>query len=159
GKVLYARYDLESARAEWDRDKLAAREPSMWRYFEMMPVRDEANVVTLGEGGTPLLRARALEKQTGARRVYVKEEGLNPTGSFKARGLSAAVSKAKELAVEAIAIPSAGNAGSALAAYGARAGMQTWVFVPDDTPASIVNEAVAYGDEVILVRGLINDAG
>jgi threonine synthase len=159
GKVLYARYDLESARAEWDRNKLASREPNMWRYFEMMPVRDEANVVSLGEGGTPLLRAKALEKQTGARRIFVKEEGLNPTGSFKARGLSAAVSKAKELGVSSIAIPSAGNAGSALAAYGARAGMQTWVFVPDDTPTSIVNEAVAYGGEVILVRGLINDAG
>jgi threonine synthase len=124
-----------------------------------MPVRDESNVVTLGEGSTPLLPAEALQRRAGARRIWIKEEGLNPTGSFKARGLSAAVSRAKELGVTKIAIPSAGNAGSALAAYGARAGMETYVFVPDDTPATIVDEAAAYGARVVLVDGLINDAG
>jgi threonine synthase len=158
-KVLYARYDLDAARRDLDRGAFAGRPGGMWRWFELMPVLDEANVVTLGEGATPLLPAEALQRQAGARRIWIKEEGLNPTGSFKARGLSAAVSKARELGVRRIAIPSAGNAGSALAAYGARAGMETYVFVPDDTPRTIVDEAAAYGAHVILVRGLINDAG
>jgi threonine synthase len=159
GKVLYARYDLDAARRGFSRETLASRAGGMWRWFELMPVRDEGRVVTLGEGSTPLLPAEALQRQAGARRIWIKEEGLNPTGSFKARGLSAAVSKARELGVTKIAIPSAGNAGSALAAYGARAGMETYVFVPDDTPATIVDEAAAYGANVVLVDGLINHAG
>jgi threonine synthase len=158
-KVLYARYDLETAKRSFKKEALNTRKGGMWRWFELMPVRDEANVVTLGEGSTPLLPAEALQRYAGSKRIWIKEEGLNPTGSFKARGLSAAVSKAKELGVTRIAIPSAGNAGSALAAYGARAGMQTYVFVPDDTPRTIVDEAAAYGATVVLVDGLINDAG
>ncbi len=157
GKVLFARYDLDAARAGFDRSVLSTRPPSMWRWFEIMPVLDEANVVTLGEGGTPLLRARGIEAQTGAREAYVKDEGLNPTGSFKARGLSAAVSKARELGVTSIAIPSAGNAASALSAYGARAGIETWIFMPDDTPAAMQNECHVYGAHLQLVHGLIND--
>ena len=159
GKILYARYDLDAARRALDRSALTRRGGGMWRWFELMPVLDAANVVTLGEGATPLLPAEALQGQTGSRRIWIKEEGLNPTGSFKARGLSAAVSKARELGVRRVAIPSAGNAGSALAAYGARAGMETWVFVPDDTPKTIVDEAAAYDARVVLVDGLINDAG
>jgi threonine synthase len=158
-KVLYARDDLDAVKRSFTKETLTARRGGMWRWFELMPVRDERNVVTLGEGATPLLPAEALQRRAGARRIWIKEEGLNPTGSFKARGLSAAVSKAKELGVTKIAIPSAGNAGSALAAYGARAGMETYVFVPDDTPRAIVDEAAAYGAHVVLVDGLINDAG
>ena len=157
-KVLYARYDLDAVKRGCTNVTLASGSGGMWRWFELMPVRDESNVVTLGEGSTPLLPAEVLQRQSGSQRIWIKEEGLNPTGSFKARGLSAAVSKAKELGVTRVAIPSAGNAGSALAAYGARAGMQTYVFVPDDTPRTIVDEAAAYGAKVVLVDGLINDA-
>src|SRR5712692_6785380 len=109
GMVLYARYDLEAAGAGFDRNAPAKRPPNMWRWFELLPVLDEANGISLGEGGTPLLPARAIARQLGVRRVYIKEEGLNPTGSFKARGLSAAVSKAKELGIGRMAVPSAGN--------------------------------------------------
>jgi threonine synthase len=154
GKVLFARYDLDAARKHFSRDAILKRAGNMWRWFEIMPVRDEANVVSLGEGATPLLHARKLGAQ-----LFIKEEGLNPTGSFKARGLSAAVSKAKELGVRAIGMPSAGNAGAALAAYGARAGMTIYVFVPQDTPEIMKIEGLVYGANVYLVKGLINDAG
>ncbi len=154
GKVLYARYDLPAVRRDFSRNELGARPSNMWRWFEVMPVRDPANVVTLGEGHTPLIRAGKLGSN-----VFVKEEGLNPTGSFKARGLSAAVSRAKELGVRAIGMPSAGNAGAALAAYGARAGMDIYIFVPADTPEMMKREASVYGAHVYLVQGLINDAG
>jgi threonine synthase len=159
GKVLFARYDLVAARAAIDRDSLRARSPGMWRWFELLPVADEANVISLGEGDTPLLRAAGIEELLGARAVYIKEEGLNPTGSFKARGIAAAVSKAKELGIEKIAIPSAGNAASALAAYGARAGIEAWIFMPADTPDVMKREAAVYGARVTLVDGLISDAG
>ena len=159
GKVLFARYDLDAARVALDREALGRRQGGMWRWFELLPVLDEANVVSLGEGGTPLLRAKGIERETIAREVYIKEEGLNPTGSFKARGLSAAVSKAKELGVRKIAIPSAGNAASALAAYTARAGIEAWVFMPADTPDVMKFEANVYGAHVRLVDGLISDAG
>ncbi len=159
GKVLYARYDLEAVKRDLTPETITAREPSMWRWFELMPIRDETNVVTLGEGGTPLLPAPGIEAQTGARRVFVKEEGLNPTGSFKARGLSVAVSKAKELGVQKLAVPSAGNAAAALAAYGARAGIETFIFMPADTPDAMKNECTVYGAHVELVDGLISDAG
>jgi threonine synthase len=159
GKVLFARYDLDAARKRFSRDAILKRPGNMWRWFELMPVRDEKNVVTLGEGYTPLLPARELGRKFGAKELYIKEEGLNPTGSFKARGLSAAVSKAKELGVRAIGMPSAGNAGAALAAYGARAGIETRVFIPEDTPDLIKRESFVYGARVYLVKGLINDAG
>src|SRR5512142_512514 len=159
GKVLYARYDLAAARKHFTRDHVLKRPGNMWRWFEVMPIRDEANVVTLGEGYTPLLEARKLGNRFGAQNLYIKEEGLNPTGSFKARGLSAAVSKAKELGVRSIGMPSAGNAGAALAAYGARAGMEIYVFVPEDTPEMMKKEGYVYGAHVYLVKGLINDAG
>lgn len=159
GKVLYARYDLAAARKHFTRDDPRSRPGNMWRWFEVMPVRDEANIITLGEGYTPLLPARRLGREFGASELYIKEEGLNPTGTFKARGLSAAVSKAKELGVQAIGMPSAGNAGAALAAYGARAGMDIYVFVPEDTPEIMKREGFVYGAHVYLVKGLINDAG
>lgn len=159
GKVLFARYDLDAARKHFSKQDLCDRPGNMWRWFEIMPVRDENNVVTLGEGFTPLLPAKGLGREFGAANVFIKEEGLNPTGSFKARGLSAAVSKAKELGVRAIGMPSAGNAGAALSAYGARAGMDIHVFVPEDTPEVIQREGYVYGAHVYLVKGLINDAG
>ncbi len=159
GKVLFARYDLDAARKYFSKADLLKRAGNMWRWFELMPVRDEQNVITLGEGYTPLLPAVALGQKFGATQLFIKEEGLNPTGSFKARGLSAAVSKAKELGVRAIAMPSAGNAGAALAAYGARAGIEVFVFMPEDTPEIMKREGFIYGAHVYLVKGLINDAG
>jgi threonine synthase len=159
GKVLFARYDLGGASKNSFRDELAKREWTMWRWRELMPVRDEANIVTLGEGMTPLLHAKRLGGKHGFDRLFVKEEGLNPTGSFKARGLSAAVSRAKELGVTSIALPSAGNAAGAAAAYGAAAGFQTYVFMPEDAPEINKIESGICGAHVYLVKGLIGDAG
>lgn len=159
GRVLFARYDLEAIRREVPREALAGRPTSMWRYREVMPVHDPAHIVSLGEGMTPLLPALRLGQELGCSQLYVKEEGLNPTGTFKARGLSAAVSKALELGARALAIPSAGNAGGALAAYGARAGLPTYVFMPVDAPDSTKAECALYGAKLYLVKGLINDAG
>lgn len=159
GKVLFARYDLDRVRAEVPRQALAGREPTMWRYREVMPVDDPANIMTLGEGMTPLLPLPAAGRHLGLRRVFVKEEGLNPTGSFKARGLSAAVSKAKELGVRAASMPSAGNAGSAAAAYCARAGIDLYLVMPVDVPHVNQVECDVYGAHTYLIHGLINDAG
>ena len=157
GKVLYARYDLERAQKTLTRASVASRPRGMWRWRELMPVRDEKHVMTLGEGDTPLLPARRLGAEFGCRHLYIKEEGVNPTGSFKARGLSAAVSRALELGVRKMAAPTAGNAGSALAAYGALAGVEVHLFMPDDTPMANQKEGAVYGAHVTLVEGLIND--
>ena len=157
GKVLYARYDLERAQKTLTRESVGARPRGMWRWRELMPVRDEKHVMTLGEGDTPLLPARRLGAEFGCRHLYIKEEGVNPTGSFKARGLSAAVSRALELGVRKMAAPTAGNAGSALAAYGALAGVEVHLFMPDDTPMANQKEGAVYGAHVTLVEGLIND--
>ena len=158
-KVLYPRYDIDAVRREVDPSVFASRPPTMWRWFELMPVRDESNVVTLGEGGTPLLRASNLERSLGARTLYIKDEGQNPTGSFKARGLSAAVSRAKELGLTRLTAPSAGNAGGALAAYCARGGIESYVFMPDDAPPANQVETSLAGSHLTLVQGLISDAG
>ena len=159
GKVLYARYDLAAAAKTMTRDVLATRPWNLWRYFEILPVTDPAHALTLGEGGTPLLEALALGREFGIDRLLVKEEGLNPTGSFKARGLGMAVSRAKELGATSLAIPSAGNAGSAMAAYAAKAGIPAFVFMPADAPDVMKAESHVYGANVFLVDGLINDAG
>ncbi len=159
GKVLYARYDLELASKEIDRDRGATRAANMWRYFELMPVRDAQNVVTLGEGMTPLHRADTLGEQLGCSELLIKDEGLNPTGSFKARGMSAAVSKAKELGISRLTLPSAGNAAGAAAAYAALAGMEAHVFMPKDAPMANRLESIAFGARLTLVDGLISDAG
>ncbi|MGI8424420.1 MAG: threonine synthase [Chloroflexota bacterium] len=159
GRVLFARYEMEAARKAFPRDALAGRDHTMWRYAEMMPVQKPEHIVSLGEGMTPLLPAQRLGKALGCTQLYVKEEGLNPTGTFKARGLSAAVSRALELGATSLAIPSAGNAGAALAAYGARAGLPTYVFMPEDAPDSTKAECSLYGARLYLVKGLINDAG
>ena len=159
GKVLLARYDLPAVARTLTRDAVAARPRGMWRWRELLPVRDPQHVVSLGEGDTPLLPVPRLGARAGFRRLLLKDEGTNPTGSFKARGLSAAVSRARELGVRAVAIPTAGNAGGALAAYAARGGLEAHVYMPVDTPVLNQKECAAYGAEVTLVRGLINDCG
>jgi threonine synthase len=153
---LLARYDLATARTTFDAQRLATRTASMWRYEEVLPASDP---VTLGEGKTPLLHATRLGETLGLTKFYIKDEGQNPTNSFKARGLSAAVSMARTLGVETIALPTAGNAGGAAAAYAARAGMRCVVAMPSDTPAAIVLECRAFGAEVHLIDGLISDCG
>ncbi len=159
GKVLYSRYDLEAAARHFSRESLKGRRADMWRYFEMMPVRAEENVVSLGEGLTPLLCAERLGRELGIERLLIKDEGLNPTASFKARGLSAAVSKAKELGLTRLTMPSAGNAAGAMAAYAARGGLEAHVFMPRDAPEANKKEASVTGARLRLVDGLISDAG
>ena len=158
-KVLYARYDLDAARRETDRDYLEGRRSDMWRYFEMMPVLDETNIVSLGEGMTPILEAPRLGEAIGATNLVIKDEGQNPTGTFKSRGLSAAVSKAKELGAGGVTIPTAGNAGGALGAYAARAGMEAHVFMPQDALDANKKEVTHAGGTLHLVDGLIGEAG
>ena len=155
GGPLFARYAGDAL----DRDSGASRPRTIWRWHELMPVEDPANIVSLGEGGTPLLRANRLGEPAGFQDLWIKDEGGNPTGSFKARGLSAAVSKAKELGVTAIALPTAGNAGGAAAAYAAKAGMECHVFMPQDTPPLFKIECERYGAKVTLVPGLIDACG
>lgn len=159
GKVLYARYDLDAAKRSMTREALAGRGPDMWRYFEVLPVHAQSNVVTLGEGYTPLLSADRLRREIGCGPLLIKDEGVNPTSTFKARGMSTAVSKAKELGVKALTVPTAGNAGGALAAYAARAGMEAHVFMPADAPEANRKEVEAMGARLTLVDGLISDAG
>ncbi|MCH7970297.1 MAG: threonine synthase, partial [Chloroflexi bacterium] len=159
GKPLLARYDLAKASETLTKSAIAGREPNMWRYREVMPVIDPANIVTLGEGFTPLLHAGRLGKHLGMGSLLIKDEGVNPTGSFKARGLSAAVSKALELGLTRLTMPSAGNAAGAMAAYAAAAGMEAHVFMPRDAPQANQIECVAYGAELNLVDGFITDAG
>ena len=136
----------------------ASRPPTMWRYRELMPVRELASIVSLGEGMTPLLRAGRLGRAYGFDRLFIKEEGLNPTGTFKARGMAVAVSRARELGVRRVAAPSAGNAAGALAAYGAAAGLETAVVMPADAPEINKIESAVCGAKVYLVDGLISDA-
>jgi threonine synthase len=159
GRPLLARYDLASIRRYVQRGDVAQRRRDLWRYRELLPVLDEQHIITLGEGGTPLLPLRRLGARLGLTQLALKEEGYNPTGSFKARGLAMAVSKARELGLRTLAIPTAGNAGSAMAAYAAAGGLDAYVFAPDDTPSVIVQECIMLGAHVHLVKGLINDAG
>ena len=159
GKVLYARYDLDAVKRAVRRDDLPARQADLWRYHELLPVRDPAHVVSLGEGMTPMFEAPRLAKRYGVRTLWLKDEGKNPTGSFKARGIAAAVSRARELGVTAVSMPTAGNAGSALAAYAARGGLRATIVMPDDSPPINKAECVAYGARVYSIAGLITDAG
>ncbi|MBI2886204.1 MAG: threonine synthase [Chloroflexi bacterium] len=159
GSPLLAEYDLASLRQTWRKEDLAGREASMWRYWELLPVEDRANLVTLGEGWTPILPLRHLGAETGLPELLLKDEGLSPTATFKARGAAAGVSRAKELGIRQVAMPTAGNAGGAWAAYCARAGLDLHVVMPVDTPEMNKLEAQAYGAHVYLVRGLISDAG
>lgn len=159
GKPLLARYDLGAIRAHLDRDALAARPFNLWHYRELLPVRDMAQILTLGEGGTPLVHAERLGDHLGQARLFVKDESGNPTASFKARGLCVAVSRASELGVTALSIPSAGNAAGAMSAYAAAGGMAAYVYMPRDVPRTFRVECEAYGASVTLVDGLITDCG
>ena len=159
GKVLYPRYDISTASKNFTRDLLRDRAPNMWRYFEMMPIREESNIVTLGEGFTPIFETKALGAKIGSNALFLKDEGLNPTASFKARGLSAAVSKAKELGLNKLTMPSAGNAAGAMASYAARAGLEAFVFMPQDAPEANQKEVIVSGGNLNLIDGLISDAG
>jgi threonine synthase len=132
---------------------------TMWRYIEMMPVDSWEEIISFGEGGTPLVRMGHSEKAFEVDQVYVKDESVNPTGSFKARGLSAAITMARKLGVQKVAIPSAGNAGGALAAYATRGGLQSFVFVPEDTPDANILETEITATQLNLVKGVITDAG
>ena len=156
GGPLLVRYDLDLIRTKWRRRNVASGPPNMWRYAAVLPAADE-NVVSLGEGWTPLLRTQRLGARIGADQLWVKDEGLNPTGSFKARGLSCAISMCRELGIGKVAIPSAGNAAGALAAYAAAAGLESYIFLPRDVPQSNYLECMAYGARVTLVDGLISD--
>ncbi|HEV7664533.1 MAG TPA: threonine synthase [Chloroflexota bacterium] len=162
GKVLFARYDLAAIKASTTQHAFATRRWDMWRYWELLPVRDPANVISLGEGLTPLVEvnraaARAVGMDHGL--LELKDEGQNPTASFKARGLSAAVSRAKELGATDVALPSAGNAGSAAAAYAAAGGLAAHIAMPRDVPELNRVETAIYGADLTLIDGLINDAG
>lgn len=156
---LFARYDLDAVAKTMRREKLAERVPTMWRYAEVLPVENEQFQVSLGEGFTPLLQVTSLGRKIGVPKLYIKDEGLNPTGSFKARGMSAAISRAAELGAQAIAIPSAGNAGGATAAYAARAGLPAHIFMPKDVPQANYIECKILGANVELIDGLISDCG
>jgi threonine synthase len=157
GKPLKVNYDLKSAAKAVSRDQLSRRAPNIWRYRELLPVEKEENIVSLGEGFTPLIHARRLGAQRGLAHLYVKDESLNPTASFKARGMAMAVSMAKELGIKKLAVPTAGNAGGALAAYAAGAGMTAHIFMPKDVPLINRIEAQEYGAQITLVDGLISD--
>jgi threonine synthase len=159
GKPLLARYDLDLIAPSFQPTDVAGRRADLWRYEDVLPVRDRRARVELGEGWTPMLDAPRLADRLGVARAWVKDEGQNPTGSFKARGLGLAVSRAKELGATELAIPSAGNAGSAAAAYGAAAGLPVHVVVPTDTPAPILEEIRALGADLQLLDGLITDCG
>ncbi|HBB86655.1 MAG TPA: threonine synthase [Blastocatellia bacterium] len=159
GKPLLVRYDLWQAARTLTRESLPGRRADLWRYREVLPVENDENIVSLGEGWTPLLRAKNLGKQIGIDQLYIKDESQNPTQSFKARGMSAAVSMAKELGANKLAVPSAGNAAGALAAYAARAGLECFIFMPDDTPRANVIECEQTGAHVTLLAGLITDCG
>jgi threonine synthase len=159
GRPLWVRYDLAKVRAAVGPDDLARRPPTLWRYRELLPLPDGAEPVTLGEGITPLLPCPRLGQQLGLTNLIIKDESQLPTGSFKSRGMAMAVSMARHLGLKRLAIPTAGNAGGALAAYAARAGMEAFVFMPDDTPAINQMEAYLCGAQVFLVNGLISDCG
>ncbi|MEA3037967.1 MAG: threonine synthase [Sphingomonadales bacterium] len=159
GKPLLVRYDLAGVRAHLNREALATRPPDLWKWRELLPVRRAEDVVSLGEAATPLVPLEALGREAGAGAPLVKDEGRLPTGSFKARGIAVAVSMAKAFGLTRIAMPTNGNAGAALAAYGARAGMAITIFCPADTPAANLAEMAAHGAEVHRLDGLIDDCG
>ncbi|MCA8958690.1 MAG: threonine synthase, partial [Planctomycetes bacterium] len=159
GKPLLVRYDLEAVRRTASRAALRDRAAEMWRYHELLPLDDVAQRVTLGETMTPLLPCPRLGRELGVNQLYIKDESRLPTGSFKARGMAMAVSMAKQLGVTEVAAPTAGNAGGALAAYAARAGMGCTVLMPEDTPRVNQLEAVWHGARAFLVDGLIDECG
>ena len=158
-KPLFAHYDLAAAARTFTKDSLRTRAKSLWRYREVLPVRADTDIVTLGEGFTPLLPAPRLAAKHALRSLWIKDEAQNPTASFKARGMTTAVSMAKQFGLKKLAVPSAGNAAGALAAYAARAGMEAHIFMPRDTPRANIIECEQMGAHVTLIAGLITDCG
>ena len=159
GSPLLARYDLKKLGASVTKKDLAGRRTDMWRYREFLPVASEESIISLGEGMTPMLRTRGLGAALGLANLYIKDEGLNPTGTFKARGASAGVSMAKELGIKKVTMPTAGNAGGAWSSYGAKAGLETYIVMPEDAPDLAKKECYLAGAHTYLVKGLISDAG
>lgn len=159
GKPLLVRYDLEQADQTLTKESLKRRRADLWRYREVLPVERDENIVSLGEGWTPLLRAERLGRKLGLSELFIKDESQNPTQSFKARGMATAVSMAKELGAKKLAVPSAGNAAGALAAYAAQAGLECFIFMPKDTPRANIVECQQTGAHVTLLKGLITDCG
>ncbi len=158
-RPLWVRYDLPAVAKAMTKEAVQGREPTLWRYRELLPPVDDASIVTLGEGMSPLLPARRLGETFGLSNVWIKDESQLPTGSFKSRGLCMAVTMANQFGTQRVAIPTAGNAGGALAAYAARAGMEAFVFMPEDTPTINQYECMLAGAKTFLVDGLINDCG
>src|SRR5436190_20646980 len=156
GGPLLVRYNLEVIRHRWPRREVASGPANMWRYAPVLPP-NPSSIISLGEGWTPLLRTPRLGARIGSSALWVKDEGLNPTGSFKARGLACAISMCREFGITRVAIPSAGNAASALAAYAAAAGIEAHIFMPRDVPQANFIECKAFGAHVTLVDGLISD--
>ncbi|MEI9478072.1 MAG: threonine synthase [Deltaproteobacteria bacterium] len=159
GAPLLVRYDLKRLKGALRKSDLLNRHSSLWRYRELLPVRREENVITLGEGMTPLIPLKKIGSRLGMMSLFMKDEGTLPTGTFKARGAAVGVSKARELGVKALAMPTNGNAGGAWALYSARAGIKCYIVMPEDAPAIPRNECAMSGAELYLVRGLISDAG
>jgi threonine synthase len=158
-RPLWVRYDLPRIRASWRPESLKDREPTLWRYRELLPIEEESSIVTFGEGMTPLLPCPRLGKTLDLANLWIKDESQLPTGSFKSRGMAMAISMAKYFGVRRVALPSAGNAGGAAAAYGARAGMEVFVFMPRDTPLINQYECVAAGARTFVANGLIHECG
>jgi len=159
GRPLWVRYDLEAVGKAVRRDDLVGREPTLWRYRELLPVTDDRDIVSLGEGMSPLLPCPRLGERLNLKRLWIKDESQLPTGSFKSRGLCMAITMCQQFGIQRVAIPTAGNAGGAMAAYAARAGMEAFVFMPDDTPAINQQECRLAGAKTYLVNGLITDCG
>lgn len=159
GKPLLVRYDLEKVAKSLKKESLKEREASLWRYFELLPVREKENIVSLGEGMTPIIKLKTAGRQIGLSELYLKDEGVIPTGTFKARGAAVGVSRAKELGIETFAMPTNGNAGAAWSIYGARAGIKSVIVMPIDAPEITRNECAISGADLYLVDGLISDAG
>jgi threonine synthase len=158
-RPLWVRYDLAALKKAFSKEKLKQRPWTLWRYLEMLPIGDPSRIVTLEETVSPLLPARRLAAEFGIQHLFIKDESRLPTGSFKARGMALAISKANEFGIKKVAVPTAGNAGGALAAYGAKAGMEAYVFMPADTPAINQKECYLAGAKTYLVNGLITDCG
>ena len=158
-RPLWVRYDLAALKKAFSKKALFGRPPTIWRYLEMLPVNDPGNIVSLTETITPILETKRLAAGLGLKHLFVKDESRLPTGSFKSRGMAMAVSKLKEFGITRVAVPTAGNAGGALAAYAARAGLEAYVFMPEDTPAINQKECYLAGAKTFLVNGLITDCG
>ncbi|MBI4664668.1 MAG: threonine synthase [Verrucomicrobia bacterium] len=158
-RPLWVRYDLKALKKEFPQKALFGRPPTIWRYLEMLPMADPKNIVSLTETITPILETKRLAGEFGVKHLYVKDESRLPTGSFKSRGMAMAISKAKEFGITQVAVPTAGNAGGAMAAYAARAGMKAYVFMPEDTPSINQKECDLAGAKTFLVNGLITDCG